>query len=331
MIVAGRDKTRESTMRKLLPGERQGVSPPCVHTIFFLTAVVLSAADSESSAQSTSVDLPLASHSWSGEFSASTTIIAAERVPVVLSAAMQQMEAVLAVPQPEIDERPIKASELLVRLRELRLPVALDQSAIFDTLDESTDICLPMAESRLIDRLDAGLGEFNACLQLFPTHARIISKDVQDDPEYFITLTYDVSGISAGPDAMQLIGLVQQTVDNDAWSSIGNGDQMLIPYRMGRRQLLTISAPWTSHLKVRNLFSQLTSISGYPAGRADTAGMSGNRRSQDFAGISTAVALPESRGTQTRIERFAPISPEDVRGGGGFSGSGLGGGAFSVR
>jgi hypothetical protein len=212
MIGAGHDESRESTMRKLLDFP------------FCLAVAVLFVAGAEAAAQSTSVDLPVASRPWSGERFSSSSLIAAERVPVVLSSAMQQMEAVLAVPHPEIDERPIKASELLVRLRELRLPVVLDRSALVDSLDEVSDIGLPLAEARLIDRLNAGLGEFNACLQLFPTHAKIISLDDQEDPEYFITLTYDVSGIDAGPYAVQLIHLVQQTADADAWSASGSGD-----------------------------------------------------------------------------------------------------------
>jgi hypothetical protein len=55
--------------------------------------------------------------------------------------------------------------------------------------------------------------------------------------------------------------------------------------------------------------------------------LTGIEMPQELAGINTAVALPESSGQQTRIERFAPMTPEEARSFGG----GLGGGAFSVR
>lgn len=326
MIVAGRDKSSESMM--LNSSQRMGVGPSRPPVLFCLAATIVLGAAARCSAQSTTVDLPNSGCFQTGELSSTTSLIAAERVPVALTAVMQQMEAVLAVPHPEIDERAFKASELLVRLRELRVPVVIDRSAIDDSLDDDTGIRLPLPEARLIDRLNAGLGEFNACLQLFPTHAKIISRDVAEDPEYFVTLTYDVSGISSGPDAIELINLVTQTVDNDAWSMVGNGDQMIIPYGLGRKQLLTISAPWSGHLKVRELFSQLTTVSGYRPGQPALPGVADGGLAQGQAGGSTAVALPDLLGPQTRMERFAPISPEDVR---GFGGGGMGGGAFSVR
>jgi hypothetical protein len=270
-------------------------------------------------AQSTSVQAPLSVGPNYRVANSGLSLIPGEKISVALTPTMRRMEEILAG-SPTIESK-IRTSVLLERLQSMGFPVVLDPSAIDDELNADTVLEFELPNHTLALRLELALAKFNSCIQLYPDHARILSKDFEDDPEYFTTLTYDVSNIASWEDRNILANTIRQSVTPDGWTQTGTGDQTIMFSVIGGKNLMVISAPWASHVQVRQLLAQLTSLGGIGPTRR-IASRQNSTRGQPTA--STPVELPTQNVQRTPFQ-FNQSSKNMS----GMSG-GLKGGAFSV-
>lgn len=171
-------------------------------------------------------------------------------------------------------------------------------------------IQLGMPGQLLIHRLSYALREKNASIAILGDQLMIISLDVATDPEFFSTLVYDISRI--GMSSQQLANTIRTSVVPDDWDD-SNGDNSIQIDIVNGRKLMTLSAPYPDHLKVRRLLSGFFTLSGSHHGLAVNFTDWQSRN-------STAIEVP---GATTN--KYSRRRRNRNLGGGGFGG---GGGVF---
>lgn len=267
------------------------------------------------SAQSSVVQLPgdFSRGAFSPSDGRQSLAVTAMFPPSSLSVRQLTWDSILAQAHPEIGEAEITTSQLLQQLRRLELPVLLDESARVDSLDENTEVRLELSNEPLSIRLDQALRMRNAVLAMMGDQLRIVSLDVASDPEYFLTTSYDVGVI--GTDVQSLLDTIESAVDPDGWDDT-NGDSSIESNSVNGQNIVTLSAPYSVHLQVRNFFNGLNRLSGGHEAQNYIAGLTTGRRG------SQIVALPIPDVSNFENQRV------DRKRGSGIGGFGGGGGVF---
>lgn len=211
-------------------------------------------------------------------------------VPFSMSSRARGWEHVLSQSHRQISG-PMTVKELLLTLEQIGVPVYLDQSAEAD-LSEKTRIEIDQMPHSLYQRIDNALNSLNAELVLFDNQFSIISRDVASDPEYFCTLTYDVTGFDAGPN--QLAILIRNSINPDDWDDT-NGDGVLEILRTNGRHLLVISQSYPVQLRVRQLFDGI----GRSAGVVSKSILRPEEGPEPFSYGSTPVTIPKTQSSQS--------------------------------
>lgn len=206
--------------------------------------------------------------------------------------------------------------DLLRVLRKIGLPVELDQSARDDSLSEDDLVGIQLQNIPLIDLLDNTLEEYNAVLAITGNRIRIVSRDVIDNPEFFMQVTYDVSRLQFG-DEYTADSTIKSLIVPDNWDDT-NGDGALIFRKIGGREYLSIAQPLSVQLQLQRYLDGLLAIQG------DQTMIAGNQLGAAYR-ESTVVGYPgASPGRRRRSNGFNGGG----FGGGGIGGYGLGGGVF---
>jgi|GEM_PF-5703144 len=235
------------------------------------------------------------------------SLVPGETIAVSRSDLMVSIENVLATPCPSISATTEPFQKVMSRMHEMGIPVWLHRSAVDDELDWDTQISRGGTEGLpLYVQLCRVLEEYNASLQLDGDQARIVSMDVVDDPEFYTTLTYDVTQLTDFDNHPGLSSVIAKTVGPDGWSGTGTGDQTMAFSKVNGHTLMSISAPWSEHVKIRRFLAQLTSLSATELPMLGSLGGSAEHGPNQFA---------------------CPEPPARQAGGGGMGG---GVGAFSV-
>ncbi len=212
-------------------------------------------------------------------------------VPFSMSSRARSWEHFLSQPHRQING-PMTVKELLSMLAQIGVPVYLDQSAIDDQCDSETKIVLDELPYPLYQRLDNALSSLNAELVLFDNQFSIISRDIAGDPEYFCTLTYDVSGMDADP--YELVRLITSSINPDDWDD-SNGDGVLEVLRTNGRRLLVISQSYPVHLRIRQLFDGISRTIGVPS----NSPVRPTEVPGPFSNASSSVTIPQTRSSQS--------------------------------
>ena len=91
-----------------------------------------------------------------------------------------------------------------------------------DSLDLNITLELPLPDQPLGVRLRHALREQNSALTITDGLIRIVSlDDVDSDPQYLMTLVYDVTHLRSSPNA--LIELAQNSIQTEEWLDTGSG------------------------------------------------------------------------------------------------------------
>ena len=233
-------------------------------------------------------------------------------LPNSSSRLQESWEAILLKPNSRIAEGPRTVSRLLRELEAIGLPVKLNYTAQDDQLSPETEIETLWPMVPLLLRLNMALEDHNAILTMRGERLDIISLDVSTDSEFFHTLTYDISRLNLT--AHSLSTGIRSIVDPYEWSDT-NGDNELLFENVNGHQLMTLSAPFRTHLKIRRMLSVYRRMSGvgHKFAWQDSKWKSANSR---------IVELPRSLDIQPRAMN---MQRSRSRGAGGLGG---GGGVF---
>lgn len=231
-------------------------------------------------------------------------------VPSSLSSQRRHWESILDRPATGLLNRIDYCEELIARLRELGLPVFLDQSAIDDSLpfDEEIEISYDGVSLRAV--LTQTLGSFNATIAFREDRILIISLDIASDNEHLETIVYDVSSIVRDPTELKALSYhMRDTVSPDEWDG-GTGAGTVTGQMISGRCLISIHQNAAVHRQVQTWLSSLNKMKGrsLPA----EMNLAGDRR-----GSTVVSSRSQSDITQPEVGRG--IS------GGGFGGGGIGG------
>jgi hypothetical protein len=142
---------------------------------------------------------------------------------------------------------------LITELRALGLFVVLDETASDEGLSLNEVIELPFQHQALMDRLLHAFAEFNVTITMDSGDVRIISIDNSDDPERHLLVTYDLTGAS---DIESLVGACE-VIDPEQEFLSG----MKI-FTLKGRQLMSLDAPFSIHLKLRQFFRSIAVHTG---------------------------------------------------------------------
>lgn len=242
---------------------------------------------------------PLVAH---GQFQvqagAKHTMFFVSPVPDSLSEAQRKWMQILNAPAPAITDQEIEAQELITKLRELGLPVVVDQTALDDQLSEEEALQVPFAEQPLYGRLMEALKSKNATLCLKQNHIRIISLDNSEDPEFQTVIVYEVSSIPLEKE-MLWNGLMT-ALDEESFQWQGGGQSITL-LQSGQQNLLVLRGELEIHIELRQFLGSLMSLSGAQVGTfarpmIATAVTIANATNSDLTWrqIATPVALPAS-------------------------------------
>lgn len=202
--------------------------------------------------------------------------------------------------------------QLMSVLREIGLPVELDQSAVDDCAGLEDQIDIQLQNVPLLAMLEQSLGELNATLALTGNRLRVVSRDVVNDPEYFVHVTYDVTSLQFG-DGFTAGEFVKNLIAPDHWDDT-NGDGALIYRKLGNRKLVFVAQPLLIQLQLQELFDSMQRVQGSSGTIAGRSPSSAYRESR-------VIGLPEQFEPDFRRLR-------GFHGGGGFGGGGFGGGGI---
>lgn len=212
-------------------------------------------------------------------------------LPFSLSSRARNWERLLSQSHQQISG-PMTVKELLSALEQIGLPVYLDQSASDDRCDEETNIVLDQVPHSLYQRLDHALRSLNVELVLFDNQFSIISRDVASDPEYFCTLTYDVTGFDTDPN--RLAYLIRNSINADEWDDT-NGDGVLEVLRTNGRRLLVISQSYPIQLRIRRLLDGI----GHSVGVPSNSIVRPEEGPEPLSQGSTPVTIPQTQSSQS--------------------------------
>ena len=235
-------------------------------------------------------------------------------IPNDLNAEQAKWLAILSRPPAPGFAGEMSCRELILRLREMGLPVILDQSCMEDALPEDEIVFVPGVRIPLFALLQNSIGQtHNATVSISGNQIRLVSKDVANDPEYFVQITYDVGRVQG--DVYQIVEAIQSTVDPDGWD-VTNGEGTIFPWRNNSTKAISMTQTLDAHLRTQRLLSGLIKLqrsSTMIAGSVNAGkGSRIIKRPSPFAGRSRASS---GRGQSGGL-------------GGGVGGYGLGGGVF---
>lgn len=207
--------------------------------------------------------------------------------PNTMSAEMRRWEAILDMTYPSRFHGKLTGRELVEEMNRLGLPTILSGSAKDDSLDFDNEIELPLPNSSLRTRLFAGLKEVNATFWCDESRIEIISLDDAEQPEYFFTVTYDVTSL-VHKESYDLIDSITASINPDGWMDTGQGLATIVANEIKGRHLITISHEYASHRRVQRLLNGINRLSGSCKSSARSGG-------DAVPGGSKAVALPSRR------------------------------------
>ncbi len=183
-----------------------------------------------------------------------------ENVSNSMPPSWKRWESILNQPFPDRFKGQRKCEDVLVELRQLGLPILLDQSAVDDSLSKDEPIELKLPRQSLGARLTQALYERQACMVFREGRILIISLDDAGDIRFLMTVTYDVSDMGLNPS--QLIDVIQGTIEPDDWTNTGQGLGTIEYLSVRGRDLLVISASYRIHRSIRKLFDGMDELTG---------------------------------------------------------------------
>ena len=231
----------------------------------------------------------------------------------------QQTEQILSRVYPDLFLQPMKTSLVLRRLRRLGLPIVLDRSAIDDSLDLNITLELPLPDQPLGVRLRHALREQNSALTITDGLIRIVSlDDVDSDPQYLMTLVYDVTHLRSSPNA--LTELVQNSIDSEQWLDTGSGLGTISAIRIRQTNLLVVTQTYEVHRQMHALLGNIALASGARQSKLTVPKHPTTPTGQQ---VSQAITLPPVRPvaqgtTHVRIPQAVASPKNRVRSGGVF-------------
>lgn len=297
IISAGAKQKQEESMRILW----------CVFlgAVIQLLLVSVSTAQRGQATLSTVVPIPFENGSQTIELPATN-----EAISNSLSAQQRHYLELLSYIYPNRFYKSQTLAKLLVKLEKLGLPIALGQSAIDDQLEMSDSIELPLPSIPLMDRLNHALGKNNAILVMTGHRLRIASLDTLHNPENFLVVTFETTGLGTGIDTT-----IKNLITPDYWDDT-NGDGALQIRKIGSRTYVSIAQPLSIHREIQNLLDNLLEIQGAKSTIVRNVPAASFQESR-------VIELPSGRG------RFGSSLPGNGSfGGGGFGGGGFGGGGI---
>lgn len=256
--------------------------------------------------QSTLIEVPSSSIGLPANVPARLT----EFPPSTLTQRQRAWEAILRQVQPTIAAETMKAGQLIDQLRKLGLPLQLHQSAIDDSLPHDETVQLELPDQPLILRLDNTLRKHNSAIAMIGERLAIISMDVSNDPENFLILSYDISSI--GFSIEQLNNVIKGTIDPDGWDDT-NGDATLSFQITSRYRLLTLGAPYSTHLKFRRMMEGFRRLAGVSIPQNSSLG--GSRHA---LGSQTIPTLEQTNASKSRQRSRRSRTMSFNKGGGVF-------------
>ncbi|MEE2825517.1 MAG: hypothetical protein VYE64_02695 [Planctomycetota bacterium] len=150
-------------------------------------------------------------------------------------------------------------------LKSLDVPILLDESARDDSLTESDIVVLKLPGTPLLDRLQQSLKVNNATLAMFPDHVAIVSMDVAQDPDYFLSEFYPIEYISSG-NYQELLEDIKASINPLGWNET-NGDAHISYLSVNGQPSLSLYAPYTTHQRLQEYLSNIRRISPVGVGR----------------------------------------------------------------
>lgn len=229
-------------------------------------------------------------------------------VPNSLTPQQQRWESILDQPATGLLKGVDECSELLWRLRELGLPVFLDQTAIDDSLplDEKLDFQYDGTSLRSI--LIHALEKANATIVFRDDSISIISIENAEDEIHLETVVYDVSSIASDIDSLRNLAMsMRELIQPNSWDG-GTGSGVAQPLFVGGRHLISVCNTYEVHREVQKWLRSLNQMKGHviPTGK-------------NFSGLSSST-IPSSP-SQSKV--INPMIGRGFRGVGGFSGGGV--------
>lgn len=219
----------------------------------------------------------------------SSQLVPGETIPNSNPDSIQAIERILAASDPGVTLQEEPFGDLMTRLNSIGIPVLIHHSAIDDELDKQTQVSsVGLPDLPLYWQLTFVLEKFNACMQLRDGYILVISKDVEEDAEFFVTITYDVSSLASFEGHKALADVIAQSVSPANWAATGTGEQTIAFSQVNGHTLMSVSAPWAEHLNVRKFLTQLTQLSSaeMPEG---TAAKNSDGTGNQFASCSAEI------------------------------------------
>ncbi|MCH2181346.1 MAG: hypothetical protein MK108_05005 [Mariniblastus sp.] len=184
-----------------------------------------------------------------------------------------------------------------------QLNMILDQTAEDDSLTADDPITFKATGIRLKNALRLMLKEKNATFIIGNETLQIISLDVANDPDYFVSEFYPIESLSYGNYA-DLVADIQASVNPEGWYDT-NGDAHISYLSVNGRPSLSLYAPYATHQQLQEYLANIRRISPAAVGRQLVT--------------SQVIQLPSS---QPKRE------PKKKKKGYGIGGFGGGGGVF---
>ena len=238
------------------------------------------------------------------------------RIPTSLNARQLRWENILAQPYPTIFEGKMTCGQMLELLRDVGLPVSLDQSARDDDFTENDQVTFLNPSLPLYDSLQDALDERNAVLMMVDDRLTILSADVVGSPEFLTTITFDVSSLMIN--SQEINDSIRESIAADDWDDT-NGDGTLVINSIGNRKLMTVSQSYDIQRKIHRHLENLIRLQGNSTAIAQTQG--------SMYSESQVIQLPSDRAALGAFGN-PDGSYSGGFGGGGIGGYGLGGGVF---
>ena len=224
----------------------------------------------------------------------------------------QRWESLLEQSYPNRLTGQMSCRDMLYLLEDIGLSVWLEPSAFDDDLTEEDQLSFTHPTASLYESLQGTLRERNAILVMLDERLSIVSLDDADAPEYFVTISYDVSAM---PENIEYV--IKDSIAVDDWDDT-NGDGTIIINNFGNRRLLTVSQSYPIQRRIRKYLNGTLQL----AGNSTTIAQADNAPS--FA-ESKIIQLPSPRQIGGG---FGSPGDSGGFGGGGIGGYGLGGGVF---
>ena len=191
-----------------------------------------------------------------------------------MSAEMRQWETILnrVWPQRFLGSR--RLDNCLAELRQLGLPIVLDNSAADDAATPDQPIQLPLPDRPLWSRLQHGLKEINATVVFQHGLIRVVSLDVAGDTEFLMRVTYDVTNVGTKK-ASSIIDVINTSIGYDTWADSGTGEATIQAIVINGRKLLVISQLYEKHREIRELLAGLAILGGAKQSNGSPQSVSG--------------------------------------------------------